>query len=163
MTGSGECTFTTGSAQETRDLGAAVGKHLAGGDLLILSGDLGSGKTTLVQGIAEGMGVEGRVTSPTYIIARVHAGRGVAPDLVHVDAYRVGDELDLETIDLDSSAESAVTVVEWGTGKAEVLSDGRLEIHLDFVDSPETDSGRVVVLRPVGSAWRNRVERMGLS
>ena len=162
MTGSGEWTFTTGSAQETRDLGAAVGKHLAGGDLLILSGDLGSGKTTLVQGIAEGMGVEGRVTSPTYIIARVHVGRGAAPDLVHVDAYRVGDELDLETIDLDSSIGSAVTVVEWGSGKAESLSDARLEVHLDFVSSSQEDCERVVILRPVGSKWLSRVERMEL-
>ncbi len=162
MENSGERSLRTISAQETRDVGAALGRYLKSGDLLILSGDLGAGKTTLVQGIAEGLGVEGRVTSPTYIIARVHAGIGAAPDLVHVDAYRLDDELDLETIDLDSSIGSAVTVVEWGSGKAESLSDARLEVHLDFVSSSQEDCERVVILRPVGSKWLSRVERMEL-
>ena len=126
----GETTIATGSAEETRALGAALGAVLAAGDLVMLSGGLGAGKTTLAQGIGEGMGVLGRVASPTFIIARVHpSGRG-GPDLVHADAYRIRDLEDLETLDLDSSLDEAVTVVEWGEGKTEALSDSRLEVEV---------------------------------
>lgn len=151
----------THSAEETRKLGAALGPGLQRGDLLVLSGGLGAGKTTLVQGIAEGMGVEGRVTSPTYIIARVHPGLEGSPDLVHVDAYRVGDQLDLETIDLDATLDDAVTVVEWGAGKVEGLSDQRLEILLGFAD--EQEPGRIITLRAVGETWLGRLKGMDLS
>lgn len=151
----------TRSAEETRELGAALGPGLQRGDLLVLSGGLGAGKTTLVQGIAEGMGVEGRVTSPTYIIARVHPGLEGSPDLVHVDAYRVGDQLDLETIDLDATLDDAVTVVEWGAGKVEGLSDQRLEILLGFAG--EQEPGRIITLRPVGETWLDRLKGMDLS
>ena len=149
--------LATRSAEETRSLGAALGADLRAGDLLILNGELGAGKTTLVQGIAEGMGARGRVTSPTYIIARVHPTKEGSPDLVHVDAYRVDGELDLETIDLDATLDQAVTVVEWGAGKVEGLSEDRLEIDLDFADKDEDDEGRTVTLRPVGQAWQGRL------
>lgn len=139
------------SAKETRELGRNLAKALRPGDLVILSGDLGAGKTTLVQGIGEGLDVEGRVTSPTYIVARVHAA-AAGPDLVHVDAYRVSDDLDLETIDLDASLDQCVTVVEWGTGKVEDLSDSRLEIHLEI-----TDQGRNISLTAVGEEWQERL------
>ena len=174
-----ETTIATGSAEQTRALGAALGAVLAAGDLVMLSGGLGAGKTTLAQGIGEGMGVLGRVASPTFIIARVHpSGRG-GPDLVHADAYRIRDLEDLETLDLDSSLDEAVTVVEWGEGKTEALSDSRLEIEVrrphgavrtgapqsddapavpsvkePVVDLGEVDDGsRWITVRALGPRW----------
>lgn len=132
--------FVATGPEQTRELGERLGGVLRGGDVLLLVGDLGAGKTTFVQGVARGLGVEGRVTSPTYIIARVHESLAGGPDLIHVDAYRVGDELDLETIDLDATVEDSVTVVEWGRGHAEALSDNRLEIEFAF-DAGGRDEG----------------------
>ena len=96
----------------------------------MLSGGLGAGKTTLTQGIGVGMGVRGRVASPTFIVARVHPNLGGGPDLIHADAYRITDLNDLETLDLDSSLDEAVTVVEWGDGKTEAMSEERLAIEV---------------------------------
>ncbi len=97
----------------------------------MLTGPLGAGKTTLVQGIGEAMGVRGQVASPTFIIARVHPPLAGGPALVHVDAYRLGSLDELEALDLDTSLEDSVTVVEWGEGLVEVLSADRLEVTLD--------------------------------
>ena len=105
---------------DMRDLGRRLAALLRAGDLVILAGPLGAGKTTLVQGIGAGLGVRGPVTSPTFVIARVHpplAGGG--PALVHADAYRLGSFGEVDDLDLDTDAGSAVTVVEWGTGLAE--------------------------------------------
>ncbi len=104
---------------------------LRAGDLVVLTGPLGAGKTTLVQGIGEGSAVRGQVASPTFIIARVHPPLGGGPALVHVDAYRLGSLDELEALDLDASLEDSVTVVEWGEGLVEVLSADRLEVTLD--------------------------------
>lgn len=120
---------------------------LLGGDLLVLTGALGAGKTTLTQGIADGLGVRGPVTSPTFVIARVHPSLGGGPDLVHVDAYRLGSALELDDLDLDADLGSSVTVVEWGAGLAEQLSDARLEITLIG------DDERTVRLVGVGDRW----------
>lgn len=120
---------------------------LLGGDLLVLTGALGAGKTTLTQGIADGLGVRGPVTSPTFVIARVHPSLGGGPDLVHVDAYRLGSALELDDLDLDADLGSSVTVVEWGAGLAEQLSDARLEITLTG------DDERTVRLAGVGDRW----------
>ncbi|HZL06400.1 MAG TPA: tRNA (adenosine(37)-N6)-threonylcarbamoyltransferase complex ATPase subunit type 1 TsaE, partial [Coriobacteriia bacterium] len=98
--------------------------------LLVLTGGLGAGKTSLTQGIAEGLGVRGPVTSPTFVIARVHPSLVGGPDLVHVDAYRLSGLAELDDLDLDASLEGAVTVVEWGHGVAEQLSEGYLEITM---------------------------------
>src|ERR1044072_7574502 len=95
---------------------------LGAGDLLILSGPLGAGKTTLVQGIAEGLKVRGPITSPTFVIARVHPSLRQGPPLVHADAYRLGGDLEVDDLDLDASLEESVTVVEWGEGLVEGLS-----------------------------------------
>lgn len=166
-----ETTIATGSAEQTRALGAALGAVLAAGDLVMLSGGLGAGKTTLAQGIGEGMGVLGRVASPTFVIARVHpSGRG-GPDLVHADAYRIRDLEDLETLDLDSSLDEAVTVVEWGEGKTEALSDSRLEVEVrrarggtapaldGAIDLAAVDDGRRdIVMRPFGQRWDGVLE-----
>src|SRR5450759_1119675 len=110
--------------------GARLVALLKAGDLLVLTGGLGAGKTSLAQGIAEGLRVRGPITSPTYVIARVHPSLVGGPDLVHVDAYRLGGLAELDDLDLDASLEDAVTVVEWGRGVAEQLSEDYLEVTL---------------------------------
>jgi tRNA threonylcarbamoyladenosine biosynthesis protein TsaE len=113
-----------------QSLGERVGRVLVAGDLVLLSGELGAGKTTFTQGVGVGLGVRGGVTSPTFVIARVHPSLVGGPDLVHVDAYRLGGIDELDDLDLDTSLDSAVTVVEWGAGVAEGLADARLEIAI---------------------------------
>lgn len=123
-----------------RDLGRRVAGRLRGGDLLLLTGDLGAGKTTFTQGLGEGLGVEGRVTSPTFIIAREHPAAPGRPALVHVDAYRLGTTAELDDLDLDTALDEAVTVVEWGEGKAEGLTDSRLEVRITREPQAEPDA-----------------------
>jgi len=134
-----------------RDLGRELAGRLRAGDLVILTGPLGAGKTTLVQGIGEGLGVRGPVTSPTFVIARVHpvlAGPG--PSLVHADAYRLGSIGEVDDLDLDADVARAVTVVEWGQGLAEGLAEDRLEISIQ----PDPDSDvRTVQLIGYGARW----------
>lgn len=123
--------------QDTVALGARLGADLRAGDVVVLSGPLGAGKTMFTKGIAVAMDVEGPVTSPTYVLARVHpARRAGAPALVHVDIYRLldhgGDLLgELDSLDLDTDLDDAVVVVEWGEGLAERLSENHLDIHLE--------------------------------
>ena len=126
-----QVTVSTRDADQTRALGERLAALLRAGDLVMLSGGLGAGKTTLAQGIGAAMRVRGRVSSPTFIIARTHRPSGHGPWLVHVDAYRLGSFDELEALDLDTSLEESVTVVEWGEGLAEVLSEDRLEIALE--------------------------------
>lgn len=121
-------TVTTTDADATRALGARVAALLRRGDLVMLSGGLGAGKTTLAQGIGSALGVRGRVSSPTFIIARVHPALGEGPDLIHVDAYRLSRLEEIDALDLDSSLQESVTLVEWGEDKVEALSADRLEI-----------------------------------
>jgi tRNA threonylcarbamoyladenosine biosynthesis protein TsaE len=118
------------TVEDTHTWGARLGVLLRAGDLVVLTGGLGAGKTTLTQGIAEGLGVRGPITSPTYVIARVHPSLADGPDLVHVDAYRLVGLAELDDLDLDASLECAVTVVEWGHGVAEQLSEDYLEVTL---------------------------------
>ncbi len=164
---------TTRSAEQTRALGRALGEVLRAGDLIMLSGGLGAGKTTLTQGIGEGMGVRGRVASPTFIVARVHPSPVGGPDLIHADAYRISDLEDLETLDLDSSLADSVTVVEWGEGKTEAMSSERLEIAVvratggtagrtgGAIDLESMDDGeRRIELRPHGSRWDGVLDRV---
>jgi tRNA threonylcarbamoyladenosine biosynthesis protein TsaE len=134
-----------------RDLGRELAGRLRAGDLVILTGPLGAGKTTLVQGIGEGLGVRGPVTSPTFVIARVHpALAGSGPPLVHADAYRLGSVGEVDDLDLDADAAGAVTVVEWGQGLAEGLAEDRLEISIQ----PDPDSDvRTVRLNGYGARW----------
>ena len=136
---------------DMRDLGRRLAALLRAGDLVILAGPLGAGKTTLVQGIGAGLGVRGPVTSPTFVIARVHpplAGGG--PALVHADAYRLGSFGEVDDLDLDTDASSAVTVVEWGTGLAELLAEDRLEITIE----PDQDGDvRTVRINGHGARW----------
>jgi tRNA threonylcarbamoyladenosine biosynthesis protein TsaE len=139
------------TAVEMRDLGRRLAKLLRAGDLVILAGPLGAGKTTLVQGIGEGLGVRGPVTSPTFVIARVHPPvSGSGPSLVHADAYRLGSISEVDDLDLDADATTAVTVVEWGSGLAEGLAEDRVEISIE----PDLDSdARTVRLNGHGPRW----------
>jgi tRNA threonylcarbamoyladenosine biosynthesis protein TsaE len=141
---------TLPTADRTFDLGRSLAALLRPGDLLILTGDLGAGKTTLTQGLGEGLGVRGPVTSPTFVIARVHPSLASGPPLVHVDAYRLGGALELDDLDLDTDIEDAVTVVEWGEGVAEALSPDRLELDLHR----RPDDVRELTITPVGPRWR---------
>ena len=126
--------------------------QLAAGDLIVLSGELGAGKTTFTQGLGKGLGVRGDVTSPTFVIARVHPSLVDGPDLVHVDAYRLGGIHELDDLDLDTSLDDAVTVVEWGEGVAEGLAESRLEVRiiraLAHVDEHDELDPRRVLMTP---------------
>ena len=141
---------------DTLTLGRHLGSLLRAGDLVILTGSLGAGKTALTQGIAAGMGVTGRVTSPTFVIARVHPGPPGRVALVHVDAYRLSGTVELDDLDLDTDLSTAAVVVEWGEGVAEQLSDTRLVVALQRLP----DDSRVVTLTPVGGDWAERVGRL---
>lgn len=133
----------------THAFGRRLAGHLRAADLLVLSGPLGAGKTALTQGIGAGLGVRGAVTSPTFVLARVHPG---PLPLVHVDAYRLqggGGRLELDDLDLDASLPDSVTVVEWGEGLAEDLAEDRLSIHLER----PTEDERTLRVLPSGRRW----------
>lgn len=137
----------------TQALGARLAAGLRAGDLLLLSGPLGAGKTSLTQGIGTALGVRGAVTSPTFVLARTH--RGPLP-LLHVDAYRLreaGARLDLDDLDLDEALEDAVTVVEWGEGLAERLTASWLHVQLDRPLAAGTDAGRTARVHSYGLRW----------
>jgi tRNA threonylcarbamoyladenosine biosynthesis protein TsaE len=147
---------------EMQALGARLATLLRAGDLLVLSGELGAGKTTFTQGIGSGLGVRAGITSPTFVIARIHPPLDLAagPELVHVDAYRLGSMAELDDLDLDTDLDEAVTVVEWGEGIAEGLSDSRLEIRIvralgagEAPVSGEAPDPRRVEITPVGPRW----------
>ena len=133
------------TAEDTIALGASLGRSLRAGDVVVLSGPLGAGKTVLAKGIAQAMDVEGPVISPTFVLARVHrARRAGAPAMVHVDPYRLLDQTsvdllaELDSLDLDTDLDDAVVVVEWGEGLAERLSDSHLDIRLERAADTET-------------------------
>ncbi|GAC69899.1 tRNA (adenosine(37)-N6)-threonylcarbamoyltransferase complex ATPase subunit type 1 TsaE [Gordonia soli] len=123
---------------DTEDLGREIAAGLAAGDLVVLDGPLGAGKTAMARGIAAGLGVRGRVSSPTFIIAREHAsGTADRPGMVHVDAYRLGGLDELDALDLDTDLTDSVVVVEWGGGVVERLADRHLRIRLYRADDTE--------------------------
>jgi len=172
--------LTVATAAQMHTLGRRLAELLHAGDVVILSGPLGAGKTTLTQGIGEGLRVRGPVTSPTFVIARVHppltavggAARGAS--LVHADAYRLGSAIELDDLDLDADTATSVTVVEWGEGLAEGLAEDRLEIAIapsparssallsgSQIGSPldvsaeSADSPRTVRISGVGKRWQD--------
>jgi tRNA threonylcarbamoyladenosine biosynthesis protein TsaE len=182
-----EKTITATTAEQTHNLGVRLAGVLDAGDLLVLSGELGAGKTTFTQGLGEGLGVRSGVISPTFVLVRIHPNlpdgpRPGGPDLVHVDAYRLGSAAEIDDIDLENTMDSSVTVVEWGHDRVEHLSESRLEIDLhraiglgamgaaegaglgagagetndgetlDF-DNEDTDEPRTIVLRGYGPRW----------
>jgi len=126
------------TAEDTMAFGVERARELRAGDVVVLTGPLGAGKTVVAKGIARGMDVEGPVTSPTFVLARVHRPRRAgAPAMVHVDLYRLLDEpavdlmAELDSLDLDTDLDDAVVVVEWGEGLVERLSDRHLDIRLE--------------------------------
>jgi tRNA threonylcarbamoyladenosine biosynthesis protein TsaE len=152
--------LTVATSDEMRDLGRQLAGLLRAGDLVILSGPLGAGKTTLTKGIGDGLGVRGQVTSPTFVIARVHPSLSGRAALVHADAYRLGSVLELDDLDLDADTDTSVTVVEWGEGLAEGLSADRLEVTISPAGSAadssvEGDQPRTVRIRGVGDRWQD--------
>lgn len=146
-----------------RELGGRLARLLRAGDLVMLTGELGAGKTTLTRGLGEALDVRGAVTSPTFVIARVHPALGAGPPLVHVDAYRLGGGLEeMEDLDLDVSLPDSVVVVEWGEGKVEELTEDRLHVVIsrtlggaDASAAPEDGSTdvRTVTVTGVGERW----------
>lgn len=173
-----ENSFHVETAEQTHRLAAGIGAVLAAGDLLILTGELGAGKTTFTQGLGEGLGVRPGIISPTFVLVRIHPNlpdgpRPGGPDLVHVDAYRLESASEIDDIDLENTLDSSVTVVEWGSGRVEHLSESRLEVELyrrlgsagpdaasipgtpevlDFAPE-EDDEPRVIVIRGFGPRW----------
>ena len=118
-----------GSPAQMEALGERIGARLCAGDLVVLTGPLGAGKTTLTRGIAAGLGVRGPVQSPTFVIARTHPSLVDGPPLVHVDAYRLGSALELDDLDIDLAG--SVVVVEWGRGMVDALAETWWEVELD--------------------------------
>jgi tRNA threonylcarbamoyl adenosine modification protein YjeE len=149
--------FDAPDAETMRELGASLAEQLAPGDLIVLSGELGAGKTTFTQGIGAGLGVRGDVTSPTFVIAREHPSLRGGPALVHVDAYRLGGIDELDDLDLEASLEDSVTVVEWGEGVAEGLAESRLEVRIIRALADEDEDSdldpRRVLMTPIGPRW----------
>ncbi|GAA2415370.1 tRNA (adenosine(37)-N6)-threonylcarbamoyltransferase complex ATPase subunit type 1 TsaE [Streptomyces glaucosporus] len=156
--------IAVGTPDRMREVGRGLARLLRPGDLVLLTGELGAGKTTLTRGLGEGLGVRGAVTSPTFVIARVHPPLGDGPPLVHVDAYRLGGGLEeMEDLDLDVSLPESVVVVEWGEGKVEELSEDRLHVVIeravgaDAAGVPADGVGdhdvRTVTVAGVGARW----------
>ncbi|UMP02111.1 tRNA (adenosine(37)-N6)-threonylcarbamoyltransferase complex ATPase subunit type 1 TsaE [Amycolatopsis sp. EV170708-02-1] len=151
--------FAFPTPESTMDFGRELGRSLRAGDLVLLSGPLGAGKTTLTRGIADGLGVGGRVSSPTFVLARVHPAGAAGVALVHVDAYRLGGDLSqLDDLDLDTELERSALVVEWGEGAAERLSDDYLVVRLERRE----DDVREVTLEPHGT-WAARTPDLRLA
>lgn len=187
-----ELTLSVSTAARTHELAAALASALDAGDLLVLTGELGAGKTTFTQGLGEGLGVRSGIISPTFVLVRIHPNlpdgpRPGGPDLVHVDAYRLGSASEIDDIDLENTMDSAVTVVEWGRGRVEHLSESRLEIDLhraiglpatqphaengattgepgvlDFDTDDNDDEPRTVVMRGFGPRWVSRPALAGI-
>lgn len=134
---------------DTIEFGRQLGSSLRAGDLVLLDGPLGAGKTVLARGIATGMAVTGRITSPTFVIARVHQPATQGPALVHVDAYRLTGLDEVDDLDLDTDLTEAAVVVEWGAGLAERLAAEYLVVRLHRRE----DDAREISLQPHGERW----------
>jgi tRNA threonylcarbamoyladenosine biosynthesis protein TsaE len=146
------------TAEQMTGLGGRLAALLSAGDLVVLSGPLGAGKTTLTQGIGAGLKVRGPVTSPTFVIARVHPSLAGGPDLVHADAYRLGSRAEVDDLDLDADLATSVTVVEWGEGLVEALAGSYLAIGIEAgqraADADiEGDQPRTVRISGWGERW----------
>lgn len=172
-------TLKVTTAEQTHALGAELAEVLRAGDLLVLTGELGAGKTTFTQGLGEGLGVREGIISPTFVLVRIHPNlpdgpNPGGPDLVHVDAYRLGSASEIDDIDLENTMDSSVTVVEWGRDRVEHLSESRLEVELhrtigngivsgpqgtdgvlDF-EAEDDDEPRTIIIRGFGPRWEDQ-------
>lgn len=171
LPGPGAAALTIGDPERMHAFGVEVGRRLGAGDLVLLTGDLGAGKTTFTRGLGEGLGVRGPVTSPTFVLARTHPSLVGGAPLVHVDAYRLSSALELDDLDIDF--EHAVVVVEWGAGLIEALAESWLSITIDrphgagaksdggaddsessaLEEGAEPIEPRQVTLAAVGASW----------
>lgn len=152
--------ITLAAPEDTHAFGEMIGAVLAAGDLVILDGALGAGKTALTKGIAVGLGVTDLITSPTFVIARVHrSARPGGVTLVHVDAYRLAGALELDDLDLDTDLTDAAVVIEWGQGRAEQLAADHLVVHL----VRHADDSRTATLTATGSRWSGLVQRLAVT
>lgn len=141
------------TADEMEQLGARLAPLLRAGDLVVLDGPLGAGKTTFTRGLGAALGARGAVTSPTFVLAREHPTASGTP-LVHVDAYRLASALELDDLDLDF--EHAITVVEWGRGKLDGVADDWIDIEI----AREPDDTRTVRITGVGARWARLEEHL---
>lgn len=167
-----EWEFSTQTSAQTQGLGEKLGRMLHAGDLLVLSGELGAGKTTFTQGLGNGLGVRSGIISPTFVLVRIHPNMADGPnpggpDLVHVDAYRLGTPEEIDDIDLEATMDRSVTVVEWGKDRVEHLAENRLELDLIRAVGGDGDAGefeenfseedddepRLLRLRAIGPRW----------
>jgi tRNA threonylcarbamoyladenosine biosynthesis protein TsaE len=154
-------TLQVATPESMHALGVALGAHLRAGDLLVLTGPLGAGKTTLTRGIGEGLQVRGPVTSPTFVLARTHPSLVDGPPLVHVDAYRLASAVELDDLDIDFA--NSVVVVEWGAGMLDGITDTWLDATIarpegstaGELDADETVEERAVTLTGHGARWAN--------
>lgn len=153
-------TLHTRAAAGTRAAARALATCLRAGDLLVLDGPLGAGKTTFTQGLGDGLGVRGPVASPTFVIARVYPSLQHGPSLVHVDSYRLAGGFDVDDLDLEAELDGAVTVVEWGRDQVEHLADSHLLIELDrgrdaepALEPDDPDEPRRLRILPAGPRW----------
>lgn len=144
--------FEVPTAAAMQALGRAVASELRAGDVIVATGELGAGKTTFTQGLAAGLGVGGAVISPTFVLARIHRSLTDGPDLVHVDAYRLGSPAELADLDLDESLASSITLIEWGEGMIKGLTDTWLDLVIRRSGDP-ADETRVVYLTGIGPRW----------
>lgn len=160
--------LTTTDAELTRAAAERIGRRLAAGDLLLLSGELGAGKTTFTQGLGVGLGVRTGIISPTFVLVRIHPSLTGGPQLVHGDAYRLTSAGEIDDLDLESTLDTSVTVIEWGQGRAEHLSPNRLHIHLtrpmggglpDF--EADDDEPRTLRIEAFGPRWEGQQIELG--
>jgi tRNA threonylcarbamoyl adenosine modification protein YjeE len=138
------------------ELGRRIASQLRAGDLVLLNGELGAGKTTLTRGIGEGLGVRGAVTSPTFVLARTHPRAQGEPPLVHVDAYRLGGAMELDDLDIDYAA--SIVVVEWGAGLLDGVAESWLSVDIERPHGGESGDveaePRTVTLTGTGQRWQ---------
>lgn len=149
--------FSVSTAEQMHAFGKQIGALLTAGDVVVLSGPLGAGKTTFVKGLAEQLEVQGVVTSPTFVVSRVHKPQGTGLALVHVDAYRLSSQSDLIDLDLDAT-KNAAYVIEWGKNLVSGFTENWLEIEIDRAqelnDESDPASGiRTVSVTAVGDRW----------
>lgn len=144
-------TFHCATSEKTTQLGEQLGRHLRAGDVLILDGPLGAGKTTFTQGLSKGLKVRGPITSPTFVIYRIHPTIDSGPALIHLDAYRLNSLSEVDDLDIDSNLFNAVLVAEWGSGKLEGIADEYLVVNFVRHD----DDSRSITFEPNGNRWQD--------